>query len=239
VGRNLAERWREDLKLDKLDTQNQGEITQPTLVLCEGKRDASFILHLAERRGINGIQIGFPDPGGRVTVTSDAYGKGGFKKYLVDLRVRSGFKNLRHIVILRDRDEDESAAFKDVAQQIADAGNYGVPTALEQESEGTPGVVVRLIPDAATEGNLDVLLLSAIDARHPLNHCFGPYFDCCGLEAIPIGDAAKIKLTTIVAASCRKNPSASLSFVWSQTGNPIPLESTRFDDLADFLRRFV
>ena len=226
-------------KLDKLDTQNQGELTQPTLVLCEGKRDASFVLHLAEQRGIKGIQTGFPDPGGQFKVTSNAYGKSGFKEYLVDLRARTGFKNLRHIVILRDRDGDETAAFKDVAQQIAGAGKYGVPTAAEQESEGTPGVIVRLIPDAATEGNLDVLLLSAIDATHPLNHCFGPYFDCCGLEAIPIGEAAKIKLTTIVAASCRKNPSASLTFVWSQVGNPIPLASSKFDDLADFLRRFA
>lgn len=227
------------MKLDRLDTQNQGELTEPTLVLCEGKRDASFVLHLAERRGINGIQIGFPDPAGQVTVTSDAYGKGGFKKYLMDLRARSGFKNLQHIVILRDRDDDEATAFEDVARQIAEAGKYEVPTALEQETKGSPAVVVRLIPDAATEGNLDVLLLRAIGATHELSRCFGPYFDCCGLDAVPIGEAAKIKLTTIVAASCRRNPSASLAFVWSQTGNPISLDSPVFDDLADFLRRFV
>lgn len=235
-------RWVEGLRLDKLDKvdrQNQGELTQPTLVLCEGKRDASFVLHLTEQRGIRGIQTGFPDPSGQVRVTSDAYGKGGFREYLIDLRARSGFKNLRHIIILRDKDYDRSAAFNDVAQQITDAGKHAVPGQVDQESKGTPGVIVDLIPDGSTEGNLDVLLLSAIEATHPLNHYFGPYFDCCGLEAIPTGEAAKIKLTTIVAASCRKNPSASLSFVWSQSGNPIPLESPRFDELADFLRRFV
>jgi len=215
--------------------QNQGEVRQPTLVLCEGKRDASFVLHLAEQRGINGIQIGFPDPN-----TAAANGKDSFGKFLTRLRGRTGFKNLRHLVILRDRDNDDpDTAFRDVVRQITEAGKYLVPVALERESGGIPGITVRLIPDTQTPGNLDVLLLSAIDAMHPLSHCFGPYFDCCGLEAIPIGDAAKIKLTTIVAASCRKNPSASLSFVWSQAGNPIPLESTKFDDLADFLRRFV
>ena len=51
-GRNLAERWRVDSRLDKAEAQNQGDLTQPTLVLCEGKRDASFVLHLPEHRGI-------------------------------------------------------------------------------------------------------------------------------------------------------------------------------------------
>jgi hypothetical protein len=219
------------LKLDKVDAQNQGELTQPTLVLCEGKRDSSFVLHLAEQRGFNGIQIGFPDRN-----TATANGKDGFGKFLTRLRGRTGFKNLRHIVILRDRDNDDAdTAFRDVVRQITEAGNYQVPVALEQESGGIPGITVRLIPDTQTPGNLDVLLLSAIDAAHPLHN----YFECCNLDSVPVGKAAKIKLTTIVAASCQHNPSCSLVWVWGQSGNPIPLESTKFDAIADFFRRFV
>jgi hypothetical protein len=221
------------LKLDRLDSQNQGELIQRTLVLCEGKRDASFVLHLAEQRGLKGIQVGFPD-----RVTSNTYGKNGFRDYLINLRVRSGFSNLRHIVILRDCDENAGEAFRHVVKQVSEAGRYDVPTALEQETVGTPGITVRLIPDSATNGNLDVLLLGSIDANHALARCFDAYFECCRLDETNVGAAAKIRLTTIVAASCRANPSCSLVWVWGEAGNPIPLNSSNFDSLADFLRRF-
>jgi hypothetical protein len=221
------------LKLDKLDSQNQGELFAPTLVLCEGKRDASFILHLAQQRGIVGIQVGFPVP-----VTSRLYGKDGFKDYLINLRARSGFKNLRHIVILRDADNSGDAAFEEVTRQIAQAERYAVPGAPERESAGLPGITVRLIPDGASPGNLDVLLLKSIDSTHPLRVCFSSFFDCCGLGLLTDSKAAKIKLTTIIAASCQRNSSCSLVWVWNEPGNPIPLNSPVFDGIADFLRHF-
>lgn len=221
------------LKLDKLDEQNQGEIRQPTLVLCEGKGDASFILHLAENRGINGIQVGFPDP-----VVSNQYGKDGFKEYLAKLRPRVGFTTiLRRIAIVRDRNGSDKVAFQEVLRQITDAGGYDVPEALDQETTGTPSITVRLIPDTATEGNLEVLLLNAIDPNHLNKHCYDSYFECCNLERMQVGKAAKIKLTTIIAASCQSNPSCSLVNVWSTLGNPIPLDSHIFDNIAAFLRR--
>ena len=224
-----------DLKLDRVNEENRGEITKPTLVLCEGKRDASFILHLTANRQINGIQVGYPDE-----VTSNTTGNSGYREYLEKLRARTGFMGiLRRVVILRDRNGSADTAFQDVAEQVRATAKYEVPQALEQETGGAPSIVVRLIPDTQTEGNLDVLLLSAIEATHPLNHCFDSYFACCNLSGMPVGKAAKIKLTTIVAASCQGNPSASLAFVWAERGNPIPLNSPKFNDVADFLRHFV
>lgn len=222
-------------KLDRFDTQNQGELTNPTLVLCEGKRDASFIVHLAENRNIEGIQVGFPDP-----VVSDAYGVTGFREFLLRLRAREGFANLEHIVILRDRDGEAEAAFQDVQQQIKDAGKYQIPAVLEEETVGSgPGMTVRLIPDTATQGNLDVLLLAAVAIPNDLKGCLDSHFRCLeSAVSLSLGKAAKMRLTTIIAACCHSNPSCSLAFVWSQAGNPIPLTSTVFDALADFLRRF-
>ncbi len=222
-----------DSKLDKIDAQNRGELNQPTLVVCEGKRDASFILHLAESRGIDGIQIGFPD-----LYTSNTYGKDGLREFLRNLRVRVGFKDLRHLVILRDRNGSAEVAFKEVIRQIADAGQYSVPTALEHEASGIPPITVRLIPDSDTEGNLDVLLLGAIEADYAPNRCFDGYRQCCGIGSLAVGKLAKIRLTTIVAASCHKNPSCSLAFVWNEGGNPISLNSKTFDSISDFLRQF-
>lgn len=69
--------------------------------------------------------------------------------------------------------------------------------------------------------------------------CFEPCFDCCKLDEVPVGKAAKMRLTTIIAASCQNNPSCSVVWVWKETDNPIRLESKNFDPLADFLRRFV
>ena len=223
-----------DLKLDRLDRENRGEITKPTFVLCEGKRDASFILHLMENRGISGIQVGFPDE-----ITSNTYGSSGFREYLEKLRPRTGFMNiLRRIVILRDRNGNAEKSFQDVIDQIRAANNYEIPQALEQETTGVPSITIRLIPDTETEGNLDVLLLSAVDPAHVLNSCFHDYFTCCNLDKMSVGKSAKIKLTTIVAASCQSNPSSSLAFVWHEDGNPIPLNSPKFNPITDFLRGF-
>jgi len=225
---------------DKLDIENEGPITKTTLVLCEGKRDASFISHLAKQRNIEGIQIGFPTP-----QNSDSYGEGGFKSYLVTVRAISGFKNLKRIIILRDCDEDPGASFKSVIDQISEANNqiadakYDIPSEPEKETEGILKVVVRMIPNKQEKGNLDSLLLGSIDfEKHPNSFCFQQYFACCKTDALSIGRAAKIKLTTILAASCIKNPAVSLAFVWSQQENPIPLDSPNFDELASFLRKY-
>ena len=58
----------------------------------------------------------------------NAFGKDGFREYLVNLRVRRGFNNLRHVVIFRDCDENGEAAFRDIVRQIREAGRYDVPT---------------------------------------------------------------------------------------------------------------
>ena len=219
---------------DRLDAQNQGEILQSAVVLCEGKRDASFIHHFLANRRLSGFQVGFPDP-----TTSRGFGKDAFEDYLAALRARRGFSRLRHLVVIADNDSDPRQAFQGVQRQIRNAG-YPVPKDVGITSgDSPPFTTVLMLPGTGASGNLDTLLLkAALDGTHPLHHCFEPFWQCCKVEELPVGKASKMKLTTVVAASCQNNPSCSLVWVWSEKGNPISLSQACFDFLEDFFRTF-
>ena len=97
-----------------------------------------------------------------------------------------------------------------------------------------------MLPDTNVPGNLDTFLLqAALDGQHRLHHCFEDFWRCIEADELPLGSASKVKLTTVVAASCPENPSCSLVWVWSQRGNPIALSHTCFDSLEMFFKRFV
>jgi hypothetical protein len=50
---------------------------------------------------------------------------------------------------------------------------------------------------------------------------------------------AKMKMSAIVAAYCKDNPWASAALMWSDVGNPVPIDSTCFDQLSGFLAAFL
>ncbi len=218
-----------------VEQQSRGDIVEPTLVVGEGARDASFIHHLTTNRGLQGIQVAYPE-----IETAQGTGASSQGRYLEGLRTKPGFKEkLRNVIVMRDADTDPAVSFADVIEQLqAVEWIQHLPIAPNERSAGNPTITVRIIPNHGEQGNLDSLLLGAIKPDHPLLHCFEPYFACCGLEAHPLGVVAKVKLATIVAASCPKNPGSSLVFIWSKACNPIRLDSPQFNDLVEFLRSY-
>ncbi len=219
--------------MDKLDEENVAKLSKPVLVLCEGKRDAAFVRKLADHFRLAAIQVGFPVP----DQTSDAYGKGGFQGYLLGLGARAGFAELRHLVILRDCNGSAAHAFDEVAGQVREAGGLAIPLHAFEPTAGQPSVTIALVPGPEEEGNLDTLLLRAIQLPEVLRGCLEAFWACARVEGDGIGKASKIKLTSILALAFRNNPSISLAFVWDKRENPIALDHACFQPLVELLRR--
>jgi hypothetical protein len=50
---------------------------------------------------------------------------------------------------------------------------------------------------------------------------------------------AKMKMSALVAVSCKDNPWGSAAMIWSDDGNPVPIDSSCFSHIADFLKAFT
>ena len=52
-------------------------------------------------------------------------------------------------------------------------------------------------------------------------------------------ELSKVKLQSPIAVICRSNPTAALRYAWRPKENIIPLDRPCFDQIADFLERFL
>lgn len=224
--------------MDRFDKENRGELTKPNLIVCEGKGDAAFFRHILDANEISGFQVGFPNG----ETAGGTFGSTGFGKYLGGLKVRSGYKTLKHIIIARDSDLDPSKSFDEVCDQIQNAGGYEVPDKPLARTEGRdPTMSVLLVPHSEKPGNLETLLLDAMTLDEKDKDCFETYFECLKLDTIEITVSSKKKLTTIIAAKNDKNPSCSLAYIWStehKKYNPININDSTVSNIVKFLQSF-
>ena len=217
-------------KLDELDTENQGPLTQPSLILCEGRSDAAFFFRLTRERKLNGFQVGWVG------------GKTQFGSYLNGLRTRikPGFQR---VIIVRDCDENPQEAFDDIVAQIKIAKNHPYPIPVAPKTvatTGTPHISVLLLPDSNQKGTLETLLVLSIRDRHPdLYKCMLAYADCTGTTNWDIGKYSKMQLHSMIAAACPKNPGCSLTIIWADRDNPICLDHECFRPICDYLGQFA
>ena len=97
-----------------------------------------------------------------------------------------------------------------------------------------------MMPRANAVGALETLLVEAVLQEHQnLAECLRQLDDCPATECLE-WDAvkrAKMQFLTVVAITCRDDPSAGAAHIWSKTHNPIPATSPVFNELAGFLRR--
>lgn len=224
--------------MDRFDKENRNELTKPNLIVCEGKGDAAFFRHILDANEISGFQVGFPNG----ETAGGQFGSTGFGKYLEGLKVRSGYKSLKHIVIARDSDRDPSKSFDEVCDQIQNAGGYEVPDKPLARTEGKdPTMSVLLVPHSEKPGNLETLFLDAMTLDEQDKDCFETYFECLKLDAFEITVSSKKKLTTIIAAKNDKNPNCSLAYIWSteqKKYNPINIKHSTITNIVKFLQSF-
>lgn len=219
---------------DILEQENRKELSEPNLILCEGKGDAAFFRHLLEHYGIRNCQIGYPDD-----ITAGGHtGKDGFGHFLLALEARSGSQNVTNIIIARDSDDDPDRAFADVCRQITETGKYTAPPQAHVRTGATPTISVILIPSAADRGNLETLLWRAVKTHAVYTQCLNNFFGCCGYQTLADGVASKKAVTTIIATFIDSNPSCTLANIWSNdyaNQNPFSMDHAAIVAIADLI----
>jgi hypothetical protein len=157
-------------------------------VLVEGKDDKKFFETHAQRLGINDTEVWYVD------------GVPNLATFLKALRGANGFAAVRSLGVVRDADTSPAAALAHVQSALTAAG-LAVPASAMHKEPGQPDVTIMVLPDSATPGELEDLLLASV-AGDPLMACVDAYFRC--VDSINRGHRAvrsKAKVYAFIAAS--------------------------------------
>jgi len=102
-------------------------------------------------------------------------------------------------------------------------------------------VAVYLMPGEGKTGTLEHLLLDAVFAKtENLLDCLDKFSTCTGaLRSAKPNQLAKMRMSVLAAAFCEDNPWCSANTMWSDDNNPVPINSTCFDDIGNFLTKFT
>ena len=228
--------WRADLNLDKYDTENAAELVHPVLLLSEGKSDASFLTHLIGQRDVAALHIGFP------TDITGGFGKTGFGKFLASLPARTGFENLKSILLLYDNDDDPHAAFMAVRALVSPGDPYSIPATPMNLAEAEKNKVRLMfvpMPEVGQPGTLETLLLQSATASADALRCVDDLVKCAECASWPPSAAAKMRLRCLIAVKCQGHSDITLTHVWGKAGNPIDLTHACFDELVQTVRDVV
>jgi hypothetical protein len=211
------------------------DIPRPFLIVCEGMSDARFICSLLTHTGITTCSVGCPSGLG------SGSGLDSIASYLIGIQaITKGKETLRGLLIIIDADDKPTQRFSDIQKALSNA-NFPMPSEAFRV-EGDPfRVAVFLIPRQGENGTLDNLLLEAALKKNPrMKVCLDDFSNCTGsVKTWTPNQQSKMRLSALVAAFCQKNPWASAALMWSDKGNPVPIESECFNQITEFLRFFV
>ena len=212
--------------------------SRPWLILCEGESDKRFFHQLIETRAVpNDFQIRFP---GR-TPTDKTGGRSRFGTWLAGATLNSGWDNIRAVLIVSDNDDDASASFEEVRASLK-AGDWpAVPAAEGQvaKAKDFPHTVIQMVPSGQV-GGLEDLCLSASYAKwQNIEAPLGMYAQAAGVGSWGANKQSKMKLQSLIAATCQARPDAGFIGHWREDSQyHVPVDHAVFDDLADVLLRF-
>jgi hypothetical protein len=140
-------------------------ILRPTVLIVEGPDDQKFFERLI-RSGARANDIEIRQMGGT----------GGLIGTLGGLQVASGFDKVASVAIVRDADLDPVVAFELVQDALRRRG-FAIPAAPLTRTVGPPDVTVMILPDPATVGELEDLILRAVPSSGVLD-CVDAMFSC-------------------------------------------------------------
>ncbi|MGD0972301.1 MAG: DUF3226 domain-containing protein [Desulfobaccales bacterium] len=208
------------------------DVPRPFLIVCEGMSDVRFIGSLLEHIGITTCSVGCP--------SREGLGNS-IPRYLQGIRaITLGKESFRGILIIIDANDKPTQQFTTIQQALRNA-NFPAPEKPFSVEGDLFRVAVFLIPRKGENGTLEKLLLeAALENRPDMQTCLDNFCDCTrSVKTWTTNQQAKMRLSALVAASCQDNPWASAGIMWSEPGNPVPIESECFNHIADFLKIFV
>ncbi len=123
------------------------------------------------------------------------------------LTITSGFDKVTSVGVIRDADEDPTAAFQSVCGALQNAG-LARPTEPLQPAGDSPRVIVMILPNGETSGMLENLCLESV-REDPAMRCVDEYFECLEerVEKLP-RNLSKARVHTFLAS--RERPDLRL-----------------------------
>lgn len=212
-------------------------ITNAIHVLCEGGSDKGFLEHLIRDRGLQGFDVGCPTP-----ETVGAHGRSGFRQYTLAIETSPDRPKLKGLLVVADADDNPAQRFQEIRGALAAMKcDVNAPFVPQRISSQDLTVAVFMMPGPGRRGALEHLLLEAtLDQSRELEACVNGFRDCLRNPASwTENKQAQMRLHALIAGCCEEDPSTNLATVWSKGGNPIPLGSNRFDEMAETLRHFA
>jgi hypothetical protein len=206
------------------------DIPKPFLIVCEGYGDVRLIDELLVQQKIQQACVGCPSRDFAPNIAQ--YMKA--LKALIDIQA----KTVQGILIVVDADTSRDASFNSACEALRGA-SFPAPARPFSIEELNPRVAVYVMPGENRDGTLEHLLLDAAYRKNPkVEACIDAMFHCIGTPQTTANQQAKMRLSTLVGATCKGNAWASPAMIWYESENPVPIDSPEFDHLSDFLRRF-
>jgi hypothetical protein len=214
-------------------------LPHPFFIATEGMGDARFVDELLQFRTITTCSVGCPS-----TVSAGGTGKNAFTKYFLAIqtaRARAQSVPLRGLLVIADANGDANRSFNAIAKALEDAQFPKPPRAFEIAQVNGFKVAVYLVPGEGETGTLEHLLLRSVFAKSPdLENCLDAFSSCTGgLKSSKPNAQAKMRMSALAATFCAENPWCSAAAMWSDRGNPVPINSDSFRHLGDFLAALV
>jgi hypothetical protein len=210
-------------------------LPHPFFIVTEGMGDARLVDELLQFKKITNCSVGCPSK-----ESAGGTGKDAFLKYLSAIqtaKTRTKSVPLRGLLVIADANGDATDSFNKVSKAL-DSSLFPRPTrAFEIVESGGFKVAVYLLPGEGETGTLEHLLLKAVFKRSPaLEKCLEELATCTGgLKSAKPNAQAKMRMSALAAAFCEDNPWCSPALMWSDKGNPVPIDSDCFKHLGDFL----
>lgn len=208
-----------------------GAIRSRGLLWCEGPHDFAFLRRMLGYLGVSEHLV-------RVEVFE---GVPLISTYLTTLSLRPGFADLKAPGIVRDADEEASAALSSVRSHLERNGlsvpdSHGLLTNGLSFDGHSRSVGVFIAPDGETPGALETSYLRAVGAG-PLVNCVRDFMQCVSphVEHSRVAQFAKVEFHAWLA-TC---PQPGILPGQAMDANYIDRNSAAFGPIRDFLTQLA
>ena len=213
----------------------QSEIfDKPWLVLCEGQADKSLLDFLIRELDIHRSQIAVKFPGRE---GEHSGGKSKFAAWIsrthnasIDFR-----RNVTHISIIADNDEDPATSFAELTKDLA---NKGLPSPRTENTfakkPSFPAILVHMLPRGA-RGTIETLWLPAAYRASGLQGALDTYLNATPAKGWSKAKQEKMRSQVLVASLCEEAPQSSFANHWQKMAC-VAASDAEFANLVSFLR---
>jgi hypothetical protein len=197
---------------------SQAAIATSKLLVVEGKDDKNFFEALLGSMNLAGVQVTATD------------GSSSLADKLSAVRRLRGFAEVTSFGLVRDADLNCTDAFLSICHALRQA-NFAVPRQPLQSENGSPNVVVMLMPGYGLNGMLEDLCLRSVQ-DDPAMPCLEQFFTCVNGNGLTQQNLSKAKVHAFLATRPipeKRLGEAALANYW-------PFEAQAFNEVKAFLR---